>query len=32
LAQAISTADVPVTRINAKVKELGVTLKNTAKW
>lgn len=32
LAQAIATADTPVTRINAKLTDLGVTLKNTAKW
>ena len=32
LAQAIATADTPVTRINAKVAELGTTLKNTARW
>ena len=32
LAQAIATADTPVTRINAKLADLGVTLKNTVKW
>ena len=32
LAQAIASADTPVTRINAKVAELGTTLKNTARW
>ena len=32
LAQVIATADTPVTRINAKLTDLGVTLKNTAKW
>ena len=32
LAQSIATADTPVTRINAKVAELGTTLKNTARW
>ena len=32
LAQAIAAADTPVTRINAKLMDLGVTLKNTAKW
>jgi TP901 family phage tail tape measure protein len=32
LAQAIATADTPVTRVNAKLKELGTTLANTARW
>lgn len=32
LAQAIATADTPVTRINNKIAELGTTLKNTARW
>ena len=32
LAQAIATADTPVTRVNSKLKELGTTLANTARW
>lgn len=32
LANAIATADTPVTRINNKLSDLGTTLKNTAKW
>ena len=32
LAQAISSADVPVARLNKKVAELGTVLKNTARW
>ena len=32
LAQAIATADAPVTRINNKLKEMGTTLVNTARW
>lgn len=32
LAQSISLADVPVTRVNAKLAEMGTTLKNTARW
>ena len=32
LAQAIATADTPVTRVNKKLAEMGTTLKNTARW
>lgn len=32
LAQAIATADTPVARVNDKVKELGTSLANTARW
>ena len=32
LAQSIAMADTPVTRVNAKLAEMGTTLKNTARW
>ena len=32
LANAIASAEVPTTRINGKLKELGTTLANTARW
>lgn len=32
LAKSISTAEAPVTRINAKLAEMGTSLKNTARW
>lgn len=32
LAQAIATADTPVTRVNKKLAEMGTALKNTARW
>lgn len=32
LARSISTAEAPVTRINAKLAEMGTSLKNTARW
>lgn len=32
LAQSVATADAPVTRVNAKLRELGTTLMNTARW
>jgi hypothetical protein len=32
LAQAIAAADTPVTRVNKKLAEMGVTLKNTIRW
>lgn len=32
LATAISTADAPVTRVNAKLRDMGTTIKNAAKW
>lgn len=32
LAKSISTAEAPVARISSKITDLGVTLKNTAKW
>ena len=32
LAQSISTAEAPVTRINKKLADMGTTLKNTVRW
>lgn len=32
LAKSISTAEAPVTRVNAKLAEMGTTLKNTTRW
>lgn len=32
LAKSISTAEAPVTRVNAKLAEMGTTLKNTVRW
>ena len=32
LAQAIASADTPVTRVNKKLAEMGVVIKNTARW
>lgn len=32
LARSISTAEAPVTKINAKLAEMGTSLKNTARW
>lgn len=32
LAKSISTAEAPVTRVNAKLAEMGTALKNTARW
>lgn len=32
LAQAIASADTPVTRVNKKLAEMGTTLKNTVRW
>ena len=32
LAQAIASADTPVTRVNKKLAEMGTTLKNTIRW
>lgn len=32
LAKSISTAEAPVTRVNAKLAEIGTVLKNTARW
>jgi TP901 family phage tail tape measure protein len=32
LAQSISTAEAPVTRVNKKLTEMGTVLKNTARW
>lgn len=32
LAQAIATADTPVTRVNKKLVEMGTVLKNTIRW
>lgn len=32
LAQAIATADVPVTRVNKKLTEMGTVLRNTIRW
>ena len=32
LAKSISTAEAPVTRINAKLAEMGTSLKNTVRW
>ena len=32
LAKSISTAEAPVTRVNARLAEMGTTLKNTARW
>ena len=32
IAKSVAMADAPVTRVNAKLKELGTTLANTARW
>lgn len=32
LAQSVATAEIPIRRSNALVKELGTTLANTARW
>lgn len=32
LAQAVVTSEVPIRRANARLKELGTTLANTARW
>lgn len=32
LAKSISLAEAPVTRVNAKLAEMGTTLKNAARW
>ena len=32
LARSVSNAEIPLTRVNSKITELGVVLKNTLKW
>ncbi len=32
LAKTVSTAEAPITRVNARLAEMGTTLKNTVRW